>query len=176
MWWALHISDRFQATALGRPVSIREEVNSDLSNILFADNLTLSYQIQDNDVTYPNPSVSWKEVLDEPEDEEDDATPRFPSATFRPESIQGETEFYQLFIQLIKLSEILGRILQGLYTPRAQQYSIMQGSDAIVTQLDHELTQWRFGFPKALENTNFRDFDDQKGYFASSIGKRGGII
>ncbi|KAJ8656709.1 hypothetical protein O0I10_007556 [Lichtheimia ornata] len=148
VWWALHISDRFQATALGRPVSIREE---------------------DNDVTYPNPSVSWKEVLDEPEDEDDDATPRFPSATFRPESIQGEIEFYQLFIQLIKLSEILGRILQGLYTPRAQQYSIMQGSDAIVTQLDHELTQWRFGFPKALENTNFRDFDDQKGYFASSI-------
>lgn len=41
VWWALHISDRFQATALGRPVSIREEVNSDLSNVLFADNLTL---------------------------------------------------------------------------------------------------------------------------------------
>ncbi|KAI7878527.1 hypothetical protein K492DRAFT_238527 [Lichtheimia hyalospora FSU 10163] len=148
VWWALHISDRFQATALGRPVSIREE---------------------DNDVTYPNPYVSWKEVLDEPEDEEDDATPRFPSATFRPESIKGEIEFYQLFIQLVKLSEILGRILQGLYTPRAQQYSIMQGSDAIVTQLDHELTQWRFGFPKALEHANFRDFDEQKGYFASSI-------
>ncbi|KAI9319256.1 fungal-specific transcription factor domain-containing protein [Dichotomocladium elegans] len=148
IWWALHITDRFQSTALGRPLSIREE---------------------DNDVSYPSPYASWKEVLDDPIDENDDSTPRFPSATYRPESTDDEVDIYQFFIQLIKLSEILGRILQGLYTPKAREYSITQGSDAIVRGLDHELTEWRFGFLKAMKTSNFKDFDEQKGYFAPSI-------
>jgi hypothetical protein len=78
---------------------------------------------------------------------------------------------YQLFIQLVKLSEILGRILQGLYTPKARKVGLEQGSDAIVTQLDHELTEWRFGFPKALQDAEFEDFDESRGYLAPVTGK-----
>lgn len=128
-------------------------------------------RFQDNDVGYPDPSASWREVLDEPEDlDGDDVSPRFPSATYRPASLEGRVEIYQLFIQLIKLSEILGRILQGLYTPKARKLSYEHGSDAIVTRLDHELTEWRFAFPKELQRANFDDFNE-KGYFSPTVGK-----
>ncbi|KAG0167090.1 Transcriptional activator of fatty acid utilization [Apophysomyces sp. BC1034] len=145
IWWALYVTDRFHSASLGRPINIRDE---------------------DNDVGYPDATASWKEVLDEPELNTQEKDPRFPSAAYRPTSVEGRVEIYQLFIQLVKLSEILGRILQGLYTPKAQRISHDQGSDAIVTRLDHELTEWRFGFPKALQRANFDDFDENKGYLA----------
>lgn len=132
---------------------------------------------KDNDVAYPDPTASWKEVLDEPDQEEIDITngspalPRFPSAMCRPKKSTGRVGIYQLFLELIKLSEILGRILQGLYTPKAKKVGLEQGSDAIVTQLDHQLTEWRFGFPEALQKADFEDFDESKGYLAPVTGK-----
>ncbi|KAI8076755.1 fungal-specific transcription factor domain-containing protein [Halteromyces radiatus] len=148
VWWALYVTDRFHSASLGRPISIRDE---------------------DTDAGYPDASTTWKEVMDEPDDDEDCDGPRFPSATHKPENATEKVEIYQLFIQLVKLSEILGRILQGLYTPKAQRLSHEQGSDAIVTRLDHELTEWRFGFPKALQRTNFGDFDENTGYLSPVI-------
>ncbi|KAI9494424.1 fungal-specific transcription factor domain-containing protein, partial [Zychaea mexicana] len=148
IWWSLYISDRFQAANMGRPIGIYDE---------------------DNDVGYPDTFESWAEVLDEPTDEEDDVLPRFPSATFRPESIDGRVEIYILFRQLIKLSEILGHILQALYTPRARMISHKYGWNQIVTRLDHELTEWRFGFPTELERVKHKDFDEIHGYFAPTI-------
>lgn len=119
---------------------------------------------------YPSTVVSWREVLDEPSGPDDDAYPRFPSSTFRPASLDGSVELYQIFLQLVKLSEILGRILLGMYTPGARRCSAVQGYDAIVTRLDYELTEWHQGFPLALKNTKHKDFDERNGYFASSIG------
>ncbi|KAI8391513.1 fungal-specific transcription factor domain-containing protein [Radiomyces spectabilis] len=150
IWWSLLVTDRFQAASLGRPISIRDE---------------------DNDIGYPDATASWQEILDVPDPSDDDHSgPRFPSAMRGvPKNPEGRAEIYQLFIQLVKLSEILGHILQGLYTPKAQKLSYQQGSDAIVTRLDHELTEWRFGFPKALQQANFDDFDDTKGYLAPVI-------
>ncbi|ORX60723.1 hypothetical protein DM01DRAFT_1332845 [Hesseltinella vesiculosa] len=143
VWWALYVTDRFLSASLGRPISIRDE---------------------DNDVPLPDPSASWKEVMDEPDQGEVIDGPRFPSATRKPDHAGDHVQVYQLFIQLIKLSEILGQILQGLYTPKAQRVSHEQGSDAIVTHLDDALTKWRFGFPKALQSAQFADFDENNGY------------
>ncbi|ORZ06882.1 fungal-specific transcription factor domain-domain-containing protein [Absidia repens] len=149
VWWALYVTDRFHSASLGRPISIRDE---------------------DTDTGYPNASATWKEVMDEPDEDDDNITgPRFPSATYKPENASEMVEIYQLFIQLVKLSEILGRILQGLYTPKAQRLGHEQGSNAIVTRLDHELTEWRFGFPKALQQTKFDDFDEHTGYLSPVI-------
>ncbi|KAI9008784.1 fungal-specific transcription factor domain-containing protein [Phycomyces nitens] len=145
LWWALYVTDRFHSASLGRPISIRDE---------------------DNDVGYPDATASWREVLDLPKELDGKDITRFPSATYQPASIEGRVEFYQLFIQLVKLSEILGRILQGLYTPKAQKVSHDHGSDAIVSMLDHELTEWRFAYPKALESSNFEDFNEKDGYLA----------
>lgn len=59
-----------------------------------------------------------------------------------------------MFLQLAKLSEIIGQILQGLYTTRAKQLSYIQGCDNLVTRLDHELTIWRFGLIKVLQEND----------------------
>lgn len=121
---------------------------------------------------YPDSTASWKEVLDEEDVNTYEASsPRFPSAMCRPKKLEGRVGIYQLFIELIKLSEILGTILQGLYTPKAKKVGLEQGSDAIVTRLDHQLTEWRFGFPEALQKANFEDFDESKGYLAPVTGK-----
>lgn len=143
------MTDRFHSASLGRPISIRDE---------------------DSDVGFPDPSATWKEVMDEPDENDNSPGPRFPSATGKPENASEKVEIYQLFIQLARLAEILGRILQGLYTPKAQRLGREQGSDAIVTRLDHELTEWRFGFPKALQQARFDDFDENTGYLSPVIG------
>ncbi|KAI9310661.1 fungal-specific transcription factor domain-containing protein [Dichotomocladium elegans] len=153
-WWALYVCDRFQAALHGRPLLIVDE---------------------DNDVPYPSPYASWKEVLDEPEDDElddDEGGPRFPSATYRPDSVGGYVAFNTLFLQLVKLSEIYGRIWRGLHTSNAKQQSFLHGSDNIVTKLDRELTEWRFSFSRTIkyEALHFPDFHPESGYFAGVIG------
>lgn len=159
IWWSLYVADRFHSASLGRPISIRDE---------------------DNDVGYPDATATWKEVLDEPDEDQATLDPsteaRFPSAMCRPKQQHSNAKvgIYQLFIELIKLSEILGRILQGLYTPKAKKVGLEQGSDAIVTQLDHQLTEWRFGFPEALQKADFEDFDESRGYLAPVTGKQYG--
>ncbi|KAF7731733.1 Transcriptional activator of fatty acid utilization [Apophysomyces ossiformis] len=148
LWWALYIADRFQSALRGRPMSIKDE---------------------DNDVGYPDPTASWQEVLDGPIDESDTNLIRFPSASSPPDDIRGSVEIYQLFIQFAKLAEILGRILQGLYTPKAQEHSYEYGSDRLVAALDHELTEWRTAFPQVLHQTKLKDYEEKTGYFAPVI-------
>lgn len=99
--------------------------------------------------------------------------PRFPSLTapynFKKNKNRDRPQIYELFIQFIKLSEILGRILQGLHTPRAKQYSSQHGSDGLVTRLDYELTEWRYDFPNALKRIELPDFQEDVGHFAPVI-------
>lgn len=83
--------------------------------------------------------------------EDDPAGPRFPSMhPGTPNNKGSKQPLYQPFVQLAKLSEILGRILRGLYTPKAKTVSMKYGSDAIVTLLDHALTDWRQKLPPSL--------------------------
>lgn len=125
------------------------------------------------DVRLPDPEVHWREIFDEPDDYPLPPGPRFPSATTKPEKLpeNGKLAIYLLFVELIKLSEIFGRIQQGIYSPKAQLTSTEQGSDAIVSQLDFELTQWRLAFPNTIKQANFPDFDEGTGCFAPVIGK-----
>lgn len=98
--------------------------------------------------------------------------PRFPSLT-TPYDItlnnHRRPQIYELFIQFIKLSEILGRILTGLHTPTARKYSSEHGSYGLVTRLDFELTEWRYQFPTSLKNINLPDFNEDNGHFAPAI-------
>jgi hypothetical protein len=83
--------------------------------------------------------------------EGDPPGPRFPSIL--PNTVPNKNTkqpLYQPFVQLAKLSEILGRVLRGLYTPKAKKVSMKYGSDAIVTLLDHALTDWRQKLPPSL--------------------------
>ena len=144
--------DKWSAAATGRPQTIFDE---------------------DCDEVYPSESSSWEEVMDTPSKEDDSTTegsddnagPRFPSLD--PSIAQkvkvDRIPIYQPFVQLAKLSELLGRILQGLYTPRAKRYSAQHGSDAIVSYLDNALSEWRANLPPSLQisSTNFSRLDSR---------------
>ncbi|KAI7892739.1 fungal-specific transcription factor domain-containing protein [Mucor mucedo] len=157
VWWALYITDRFQTAILGRPINLRDE---------------------DINVPYPDPGADIEEVLDAFDADKDrilnsEVFPRFPCLTapynYKTNSNREWPQIYELFVQFIKLSEILGRILQGLHTPKAKKFSSQHGSDGLVTRLDYELTQWRNEFPKALKKIQLPDFNEDVGHFAPVI-------
>lgn len=119
---------------------------------------------------YPDIHANYNEVMDIPvEDDEDWEGPRFPSCTAVPSCTNGQVPIYQLFVQFVKLSEILGTLLQGLYTAKGQERSYHHGSDSLVAQLDQKLTRWRFEFPEALKRANLPDLDDKTGRFAPVV-------
>ncbi|KAF7727022.1 hypothetical protein EC973_008136 [Apophysomyces ossiformis] len=137
VWWSVYVMDRWFSAAMGRPQTIFDE---------------------DCDEAYPKESATWEEVMDLPPGRtpDDEDGPRFPS--LEPHvacKVKGEDiPIYQPFVQVVKLSEILGRILQGLYTPKAKKHSAAHGSDALVKYLDNALSEWRSALPPALQISN----------------------
>lgn len=131
--------DRWSSAATGKPQTIFDD---------------------DCDEEYPNESADWEEVMD---NSENDDGPRFPSLdkNVAQKAKSGNIPIYQPFVQMIKLTEILGKILQGLYTPLAKQHSEKHGSDAVVTYLDNALSEWRAALPPALQisSINVRRLD-----------------
>lgn len=129
-------------------------------------------------MSYPDASADLEEVMDAYEADKEkiqnnEIFPRFPSLTtpydYTQPNCSKRPQIYELFIQFIKLSEILGRILQGLHTPGAKRYSLEHGSYDLVARLDYELTEWRYAFPIALKNIQLPDFNDDIGHFAPAI-------
>ncbi|KAG2187853.1 hypothetical protein INT44_000603, partial [Umbelopsis vinacea] len=138
IWWSLYVMDRFNSALFGKPLTIVEE---------------------DCDVDLPKETAPWIEIVDgfpkRTTDPRNFATfPSIPDAQSQQYGMNEERPLYQMFLQLTKLSQIIGHILQGLYTTRAKQQSYIQGSDNIVTRLDHELTIWRFGLIKVLQEND----------------------
>lgn len=84
--------------------------------------------------------------------QKDTTSPRFPTLANEIENkIIGDViPLYQPFLQLIKLSEILGRILHSLYTPKAKKFS--SECDNIVKHLGDSLTTWYESLPPLLQN------------------------
>lgn len=108
--------------------------------------------IQDCDELHPSETVSLDEVMDTMT-ETDQHLPRFPSLDkyIAERANDSSIPMYQPFVQLLKLSEILGRILQGLYSVKAKKHSAQYGCDAMVAYLDDELSKWRAALPPILE-------------------------
>lgn len=142
VWWAVYIMDKWSAASTGRPQTVFDE---------------------DCDESYPNESADWDEVMDVDSKSPDNQEPRFPSLdkNVAQKAKNENIPIYQPFVQLVKLSEILGRILQGLYTPLAKKHSEKHGSDAVVTYLDNALSEWRAALPPALQisSINVRRLD-----------------
>ncbi|RCH85518.1 Fungal specific transcription factor, partial [Rhizopus azygosporus] len=156
VWWTLYITDVFQTAMLGRGVNLRDE---------------------DITVGYPDVTADWEEVMDAYEIDKDKILnkqpfPRFPSLStpFKiTVSVGKRAPIYELFLSLVKLSQINSRILLSLHSPRARQFSYEHGSDNIVATLDHELTEWRYSFSRTVRNSRIPDFNHQKGYFAPVV-------
>ncbi|KAI9340749.1 fungal-specific transcription factor domain-containing protein [Pilaira anomala] len=140
VWWSVYIMDKWSAASTGRPQTIFDE---------------------DCDESYPSESADWDEVMDVNTGE--DNGPRYPSLdkNVAQKAKSENIPIYQPFVQLVKLSEILGRILQGLYTPLAKKHSEKHGSDGVVTYLDNALSEWRSALPPALQisSINVRRLD-----------------
>ncbi|KAG1180606.1 hypothetical protein G6F70_000558 [Rhizopus microsporus] len=131
IWWSTYILDIWSAAATGKPQTILDD---------------------DCDESYPKDLASQEEVMDD----HDQTIPTFPSLDKNiAKKVKGEgIPLYQPFVQIAKLSEILGKILQGLYTPLAKKQSQEHGSDAIVTYLDRALSEWRAALPPSLQFSN----------------------
>ncbi|KAL7317630.1 hypothetical protein PS15m_003962 [Mucor circinelloides] len=131
VWAAGYVLDRWFSAGTGRPLTVFDE---------------------DCDELHPSESVSLDEVMDTMT-ETDQHLPRFPSLDkhIAEKANDSSIPMYQPFVQLLKLSEILGRILQCLYTPKAKKHSAQYGSDAMVAYLDDQLSKWRAALPPLLE-------------------------
>ncbi|CEP17386.1 hypothetical protein [Parasitella parasitica] len=131
MWASGYVLDRWFSAGTGRPLTVFDE---------------------DCDEMRPSENVSLDEVMDTMT-ETDQHLPRFPSLDkhIAEKASNNSIPMYQPFVQLLKLSEILGRILQGLYTPKAKKHSAQYGSDTMVAYLDDELSKWRAALPPLLE-------------------------
>ncbi|KAI9006292.1 fungal-specific transcription factor domain-containing protein [Phycomyces nitens] len=144
VWWAVYIMDKWSSAGTGRPQTIFDEAST--------------FIITDCDEEYPCEAASWDEVMDTPDETEtgEESGPRFPSLdTSVARKIKGEKiPIYQPFVQLVKLSEILGKVLQGLYTPKAKKHSALHGSDSIISYLDGVLSEWKSALPPALQISN----------------------
>ncbi|KAG1143773.1 hypothetical protein G6F37_010545 [Rhizopus arrhizus] len=156
VWWVLYITDVFQASIVGRSISLRDE---------------------DMNVDYPEVTADWEEVMDAyAVDKErllnNEPFPRFPSLTLPLEisvAARGRPRIYELFLQFIKLSRVMSRILLGLHTPKAKKFSYEHGSDQIVAMMDHELTEWRYNFSSTIRNSQIPDFNQERGHFAPNV-------
>jgi hypothetical protein len=106
----------------------------------------------------PDENAPWREIADtyskSPDTRNNAIFPSMPDTQNQKYKPEETRPLYQMFLQLAKLSEIIGQILKGLYTTRAKQQSYIQGSDSLVTRLDHELTIWRFGLIKVLQEND----------------------
>lgn len=144
----MYILDRWTAAGTGRPQTIYDD---------------------DCDVDYPTEYAEWEEVTDalpNKDKGDDDDQLRFPCITETP-STNGRVAIYRPFVELCKLSKILGDILQGLYTPAAKQHSEKHGSDAVVTYIDDTLSKWRSDLP---EEFNFNDMKEKNASLLSTSG------
>ncbi|KAL0140492.1 fungal-specific transcription factor domain-containing protein [Mucor lusitanicus] len=131
VWASGYVLDRWFSAGTGRPLTVFDE---------------------DCDELHPSENVSLDEVMDTMT-ETDQHLPRFPSLDkhIAEKANDSSIPMYQPFVQLLKLSEILGRILQCLYTPKAKKHSAQYGSDAMVAYLDDQLSKWRAALPPLLE-------------------------
>ncbi|KAI8390152.1 fungal-specific transcription factor domain-containing protein [Blakeslea trispora] len=131
VWWSVYLLDRWLSAGTGRPLTAFDE---------------------DCDEIYPSENVNVDVIMDTVT-EKDQHLPRFPSLDTKVADKISESTvpLNSPFIQLLKLSKILGQILQGLYSPKARRHSEKYGSDAIVSHLDKALSDWRSSLPPLLQ-------------------------
>jgi hypothetical protein len=104
--------------------------------------------------------VAVEEVMDTVT-EKDQHLPRFPSVTEVVPNDKSEFPLNESFLQLIKLSEILGFVIQNLYTPKAKKHSAKYGSDSIVAYVNDALGKWRAALPPLLEISKAGDVQNK---------------
>ncbi|KAF9578826.1 Transcriptional activator of fatty acid utilization, partial [Lunasporangiospora selenospora] len=119
LWWTCYVMDRWVSVCMGRPVSIDDD---------------------DCDVEYP--SLVEQDYLDP------DADNSVPNENV--EKLKEQSAFaLDYFVEIIKLSQIGGEILQRVYSAKTRNLPPHVVSHA-VTELDTRLTKWLQALPPRL--------------------------
>lgn len=121
LWWACYIMDRWVSACMGKPVAIDDI---------------------DCDVDYPSSvEQDWADP-----DGSNGGSPSEDS-----EKLKEESSFaLRYFVETIKLAQILGQILQRVYSAGTRSYGPGQVSST-VAELDTMLTKWLLALPPDLK-------------------------
>lgn len=120
LWWACYVMDRWASSCLGRPVGIDDN---------------------DCDVGYPSSvEQDWADA---------DGNPMSPGQDVEQVK-QKATHALKYFVETIKLAEILGQILQRVYSAKTRSHDRSMVSSTIV-ELDTNLTKWLLSLPAELK-------------------------
>ncbi|KAF9918041.1 hypothetical protein BX616_010512 [Lobosporangium transversale] len=123
LWWAVYVMDRWVSACMGRPMAIDDA---------------------DCDVDYP--SVVEQDWADP------DGNPVSPSE--EAEKLKEQSSFaLRYFVETIKLSQILGQILRGVYSPQTRNHGPGQVISTVY-DLDTMLTKWLLALPSDLKYDN----------------------
>jgi hypothetical protein len=106
-------------------------------------------------------------------DELDDYAP-CGAATSSPEEDTGYSvnnngkvkHVYHAFIHVIKLTQILGQVLQGLHSPRAR--SLGRRNESLICFLDGALVRWKLNLPPELEFNEAQPASPYRGMLQTS--------
>lgn len=79
--------------------------------------------------------------------------PRFPTIPTCPLTFVYNSKIpaYEAIVHIIKISRILGQVIQSLYTPAAKKYCLTYGCTEILNLLEKSLTEWRSNLPSYLQ-------------------------
>ncbi|KAF9337225.1 hypothetical protein BG006_005797 [Podila minutissima] len=120
LWWACYVMDRWASACLGRPVGIDDN---------------------DCDVDYPcSMEQDWADA---------DGNPVSPGQDVEQVK-QKATLALTYFVETIKLAEILGQILQRVYSAKTRGHDRTMVRSTIV-ELDNNLTRWLLSLPSELK-------------------------
>ncbi|KAG0343399.1 hypothetical protein BG005_002434, partial [Podila minutissima] len=120
LWWACYVMDRWASACLGRPVGIDDN---------------------DCDVDYPcSMEQDWADA---------DGNPVSPGQDVEQVK-QKATLALTYFVETIKLAEIVGHILQRVYSAKTRGHDRTMVSSTIV-ELDNNLTKWLLSLPSELK-------------------------
>ncbi|KAI9253784.1 fungal-specific transcription factor domain-containing protein [Phascolomyces articulosus] len=128
VFYACYVLDRWMSARAGKPLTILDRD--------FDTSMPSIYEVTDND----NKSTGTETVGNDDKNNNASSTP--PSSS--PSSSTAKP-VYQHFILLIKLSEILGRVLKALYAPKAKRSNSNAGLDdpTILVVFDRRLKNWK---------------------------------
>ncbi|KAG2223434.1 hypothetical protein INT45_001740, partial [Circinella minor] len=124
VFYVCYILDRWMSARAGKPLTILDRD--------FDTSMPSTYEVTDNDDT-------------ETTGNDNNITTRTTTTATTNQDQKQKQPIYQHFILLIKLSEILGRVLKALYAPKAKRSNSNAGLDdpTILVVFDRRLKNWK---------------------------------
>ncbi|CAO3618900.1 unnamed protein product [Cunninghamella blakesleeana] len=146
LWGLLYSVDRWFSAGTGRPLTAFDE---DCDAAIPRDMIDMTEIMDDPSykINFNNGENNTNIVLDQP---------RFPTIPTCPLTVVYNSKIpaFEAIVHIIKLSRILGQVIQSLYTPAAKKYCLTYGCTEILNLLEKSITEWRSNLPPYLQIIN----------------------